>query len=75
MDFGQIFENALRSVLWFVARFSLMVIDFAYDTLLEIYRIDLTDFPFIWDWFRGNIDSAVYLHSDPSCIYVFQDIL
>lgn len=53
MDFGQIFENALRSVLWFVARFSLMVIDFAYDTLLEIYRIDLTDFPFIWDWFRG----------------------
>lgn len=53
MDFGKIFEETMRSVLWFVARFALKILDFAYDTLMDIFTLNLGDFPFIWDWFAG----------------------
>ena len=53
MDFGKIFDETMRKVLWFVGRFALQILDFAYQTLLSIFKLNVGDFPFIWDWFKG----------------------
>ena len=53
MDFGKIFDETMRKVLWFVGRFALQILDFAYKTLLSIFKLNVGDFPFIWDWFKG----------------------
>ena len=53
MDFGKIFDETMRRVLWFVGRFALQILDFAYQTLLSIFKLNVGDFPFIWDWFKG----------------------
>jgi len=29
------------------------LLDFAYQTLLSIFKLNVGDFPFIWDWFKG----------------------
>jgi hypothetical protein len=53
MDFGKIFDETMRKVLWFVGRFALQILDFAYNTLLSIFKLNVGDFPFIWNWFAG----------------------
>ena len=53
MDFGKIFDETMRKVLWFVGRFALQILDFAYKTLLSIFKLNVGDFPFIWNWFAG----------------------
>jgi hypothetical protein len=75
MDFGKIFDETMRKVLWFVGRFALQILDFAYNTLLSIFKLNVGDFPFIWNWFAGHIDPAVLLCPDQAQPDVFQDIL
>jgi len=75
MDIGKTFTETMRKVLWVIARFSLMILDYAYSILMKLFTLDLNDFPFIWKWLQGLSVLLVFLCSDPAGDHVLQNIL
>ena len=53
MDIGKVISDIFRQALWMVAEFCLQIMDIVYDVCEKIAIIDLNNFPWIWDWFKG----------------------
>ena len=43
----------LRSVLWGVCKICFTLMDFVYDVLKDLAKLNLGDFDFIWKWWKG----------------------
>lgn len=50
---GDIINGILRGILWWVTSFCLTIMDMVYEICERIALIDVGEYTWVWDWFRG----------------------